>query len=86
MSINGSLCKMEINTATYYLKTIRSTNAQKYINIPLHSSKVELKTYIGEILTMWGEMQCDIVYIVKKYVLLIIGVNYEFRPNLLDTN
>ena len=86
MSINGSLCKMEVNTAAYYLKMIRSKNAQKYNDISLHSSKVELKTCTGEILTMCGEMQCDIVYIVQKYVLLIIGVNYEVRPTLLGTN
>ena len=86
MTINGSTCVMEVDTAADYLIMSKSTYAQKFSKFPLHPSKVEMKTYTGETLTVCGEMQCDVVYRGHKYTLPIVVANHENKPTLLGRN
>ena len=48
MTINGSPCAMEVDTAADYSIMSKSTHSQKFSNFPLRPSKVELKIYTGE--------------------------------------
>ena len=52
----------------------------------LTPSKVTLKTYTGERLDVVGEMQCNIVYRGKQYLLPIVVANYNANPTLLGKN
>ena len=52
MTINGSPCVMELDTAADYSIMCESTHSQKFSNFPLRLSKVELKTYTGETLAV----------------------------------
>lgn len=86
MSINGSMCELEVDTAADFSIMSKSIYNQKFSHMPLHPSRVKLKTYTGETLQVCGEMQCNIVYKGHKYVLPILVANYEGKPTLLGKN
>jgi len=86
MTINGSPCAMEVDTAADYSIMSKSTHFQKFSNFPLRLSKVELKTYTGETLTVCGEMLCDVMYKGHEYTLPIIVADSEKKPTLLGRN
>ena len=86
MTINGSPCVMEVDTAADYSIMSKSTHSQKFSSFPLRPSKVELKTYTGETLAVCGEMMCDVVYKGHEYTLPIIVADYEKKPTLLGRN
>ena len=86
MTINGSPCAMEVDTAADYSILSKSTHSQKFSNFPLRLSKVELKAYTGETLAVCGEMLCDVVYKGHEYILPIIVADYEKKPTLLERN
>ena len=86
MTIYGSPCAMEVDTTADYSIISKSIHSQKFSNFPLRPSKVELKTYTGEILAVCGEMLCDVVYKGHEYTLPIIVADYEKKPTLLGRN
>ena len=86
MTINGSPCVMEVDTAADYSIMSKSTHSKKFSNFPLRPSKVELKTYTGETLAVCGEMLCNVVYKGHEYTLPIIVADYEKKPTLLGRN
>jgi len=86
MTVNGSPCAMEVDTAADYSMMSKSIHSQKFSNFPLRPSKVELKIDAGETLTVCGEMLCDIVYKGHEYTLPIIVADYEKKPTLLGRN
>ena len=48
MTVNGSPCAMEVDTAADYSMMSKSIHSQKFSNFPLRPSKVELKTYTAK--------------------------------------
>ena len=83
MTINGSPCVMEVDTAADYSIISKSTHSRRFSSFPLLPSRVELKTYTGETLAVCGEMKCDVVYKGHEYTLPIIVPDYEKKPTLL---
>ena len=56
------MCELEIDTAGDYSIISKSKYLQNFSNTPLCPSNVNLKTYTGEALDVWGEIMCDVVY------------------------
>ena len=59
------------------------TTAQVVCITAMINHKFVLRTYTGEVLDVWGEIQCNIVFKGKKYYLPIVVANYDSGPTLL---
>ena len=90
---NGYILKMEINGQTIedgvrhscsFLS--RNIYLEKFAYNPLTAWKVKLKTHMGEVLDVLGELQCSVVCKGKRYYPPILVGDYDGKLTLLCKN
>ncbi|PFX22898.1 hypothetical protein AWC38_SpisGene12555 [Stylophora pistillata] len=83
MSINGCMCKIEVDTTADGSIMSKSTYTQKFSSFSLAPSNAILKTYTGEPVNVCGEMRCDVGYKGQIYLLPLLVADYTGKPTLL---
>ena len=84
MEINGQTIDDGVRHSWRFLS--KSIYLEKFAYNPLTAWKVKLKTYMGEVLDVLGEMQCSIVCKGKRYYLPILVGDYDGKLTLFCKN
>ncbi|KAJ8032982.1 hypothetical protein HOLleu_23086 [Holothuria leucospilota] len=86
ISLNGTQCRMQIDTAADYTIMCKSMYDREYSHLPLQQSKIKLCTYTGDSITVCGEIQCAVEYSGQRLTLPLVVVDHDEKPALLGRN
>lgn len=77
VSLKGTQCRMQIDTAADYTITCKSMYDREYSHIPLKQSNIKLCTYTGNSITVCGEIQGALEYLGQGLTLPLVVVDHE---------